>query len=230
MYFHCCSGPLPEGWEQAVTADGEVYYIDHINKNTTWVDPSLGSSPSNLCLLNWQFLFVSEKHCVPISTITGCFLAAVATKTKERSQSFEMFWCVAELFHLMKIFIVNVCFVCLFCLGFFFLCFVFNESYVPAQKMNPGLLGLAMQQRQEKERLRCKQGLPPQITPQVRGNFFLLCMRLRKEVPTKSRVLKIRQKKLRFDERWVKKHLSFWFLDPVSWVPATIKINHRRWK
>ncbi|KAM9332846.1 transcriptional coactivator YAP1-like isoform 1-T1 [Pholidichthys leucotaenia] len=36
------TGPLPEGWEQAVTADGEVYYIDHINKTTTWVDPRLG--------------------------------------------------------------------------------------------------------------------------------------------------------------------------------------------
>lgn len=62
-----------------MTADGEVYYIDHINKTTTWVDPRL------------------------------------------------------------------------------------------AQKMNSGLLGLAMQQRQEKERLRCKQGLPPQVTPQEAG-------------------------------------------------------------
>jgi len=35
--------------------------------------------------------------------------------------------------------------------------------------MNPGIAGLALQQRQEKERLRCKQGLPPQITPQVRS-------------------------------------------------------------
>uniref|UniRef100_A0A8C4EVG3 WW domain-containing protein n=1 Tax=Dicentrarchus labrax TaxID=13489 RepID=A0A8C4EVG3_DICLA len=52
VYFHCCSGPLPEGWEQAVTADGEVYYIDHINKTTAWVDPRLGSTLSNLCLLN----------------------------------------------------------------------------------------------------------------------------------------------------------------------------------
>ncbi|KAF7205695.1 transcriptional coactivator YAP1 isoform X1 [Nothobranchius furzeri] len=76
QHIHPETGPLPEGWEQAVTADGEVYYIDHINKNTTWVDPRL------------------------------------------------------------------------------------------AQKMNPAILGLAMQQRQEKERLRCKQGLPPQITPQ----------------------------------------------------------------
>lgn len=57
VYFHCYSGPLPEGWEQAVTADGEVYYIDHINKTTTWVDPRLGSTLSNLCLLNWPIFF-----------------------------------------------------------------------------------------------------------------------------------------------------------------------------
>uniref|UniRef100_A0A665UBX1 WW domain-containing protein n=1 Tax=Echeneis naucrates TaxID=173247 RepID=A0A665UBX1_ECHNA len=84
--------PLPEGWEQAVTADGEVYYIDHINKTTTWVDPRLGSTLSNL-----------------------------------------------------------------------------------SQKMNPGILGLAMQQRQEKDRLRCKQGLPQQIPPQVRPKINM-CM------------------------------------------------------
>ena len=80
VYFHCCSGPLPEGWEQAVTADGEVYYIDHINKTTTWVDPRLGSTLSNLCLLNWQFLFVNEKHFVPMSTITSCCLATKISK------------------------------------------------------------------------------------------------------------------------------------------------------
>uniref|UniRef100_A0AAQ4NUM9 WW domain-containing protein n=1 Tax=Gasterosteus aculeatus aculeatus TaxID=481459 RepID=A0AAQ4NUM9_GASAC len=79
VYSHCCSGPLPEGWEKAVTADGEVYYIDHIDKTTAWVDPRLGSTLSNFC----------------------------------------------------------------------------------SQKMKSGILGLALQQRQEKERLRCKQGLPP---------------------------------------------------------------------
>uniref|UniRef100_A0A3B5K7C1 Yes1 associated transcriptional regulator n=1 Tax=Takifugu rubripes TaxID=31033 RepID=A0A3B5K7C1_TAKRU len=78
------TGPLPEGWEQAVTADGEVYYIDHINKTTTWVDPRLGSTLSNL-----------------------------------------------------------------------------------SQKMNPNILGLSLQQRQEKERMRQQQGLPPQLPPQV---------------------------------------------------------------
>uniref|UniRef100_A0A087YKH0 Transcriptional coactivator YAP1-like n=1 Tax=Poecilia formosa TaxID=48698 RepID=A0A087YKH0_POEFO len=35
------TGPLPKGWEQAVTAEGEVYYIDHIKQETTWDDPRL---------------------------------------------------------------------------------------------------------------------------------------------------------------------------------------------
>ncbi|XP_034024366.1 transcriptional coactivator YAP1 [Thalassophryne amazonica] len=35
------SGPLPEGWEQAITAEGEVYYINHKNKTTSWLDPRL---------------------------------------------------------------------------------------------------------------------------------------------------------------------------------------------
>lgn len=30
---------LPEGWEVATDFDGKVYYIDHINKKTTWIDP-----------------------------------------------------------------------------------------------------------------------------------------------------------------------------------------------
>ncbi|XP_036381243.1 transcriptional coactivator YAP1-like isoform X1 [Megalops cyprinoides] len=35
------SGPLPDGWEQAVTAEGEIYYINHKNKTTSWLDPRL---------------------------------------------------------------------------------------------------------------------------------------------------------------------------------------------
>ncbi|KAK6317646.1 hypothetical protein J4Q44_G00130460 [Coregonus suidteri] len=35
------TGPLPEGWEQAVTPEGEVYYINHITKTTSWLDPQL---------------------------------------------------------------------------------------------------------------------------------------------------------------------------------------------
>ncbi|XP_006796706.1 transcriptional coactivator YAP1 [Neolamprologus brichardi] len=35
------SGPLPDGWEQAITAEGEIYYINHKNKTTSWLDPRL---------------------------------------------------------------------------------------------------------------------------------------------------------------------------------------------
>ncbi|CAM4583657.1 unnamed protein product [Leuciscus chuanchicus] len=34
-------GPLPEGWEQAITSEGEIYYINHKNKTTSWLDPRL---------------------------------------------------------------------------------------------------------------------------------------------------------------------------------------------
>lgn len=32
-------GPLPPGWEQARTPEGQVYYLNHITKTTTWEDP-----------------------------------------------------------------------------------------------------------------------------------------------------------------------------------------------
>ncbi|XP_015250164.1 PREDICTED: protein KIBRA [Cyprinodon variegatus] len=31
--------PLPHGWEEARDFDGKVYYIDHINQCTSWIDP-----------------------------------------------------------------------------------------------------------------------------------------------------------------------------------------------
>ncbi|XP_013134895.1 PREDICTED: transcriptional coactivator YAP1 isoform X1 [Papilio polytes] len=32
-------GPLPSGWEQARTPEGQIYYLNHITKTTTWEDP-----------------------------------------------------------------------------------------------------------------------------------------------------------------------------------------------
>ncbi|XP_043933882.1 membrane-associated guanylate kinase, WW and PDZ domain-containing protein 1 isoform X4 [Protopterus annectens] len=32
-------GPLPENWEMAFTENGEVYFIDHNTKTTSWLDP-----------------------------------------------------------------------------------------------------------------------------------------------------------------------------------------------
>ncbi|XP_050727650.1 WW domain-containing transcription regulator protein 1-like isoform X6 [Eriocheir sinensis] len=34
-------GPLPDSWEQAVTPEGEIYFINHEDKSTSWFDPRL---------------------------------------------------------------------------------------------------------------------------------------------------------------------------------------------
>uniref|UniRef100_A0A665XCF0 Membrane associated guanylate kinase, WW and PDZ domain containing 2b n=1 Tax=Echeneis naucrates TaxID=173247 RepID=A0A665XCF0_ECHNA len=34
-------GPLPDNWEMAYTEKGEVYFIDHNTKTTSWLDPRL---------------------------------------------------------------------------------------------------------------------------------------------------------------------------------------------
>lgn len=36
--------PLPEGWEQAQTPSGDIYFISHIDQTTTWYHPSLPKS------------------------------------------------------------------------------------------------------------------------------------------------------------------------------------------
>ena len=34
-------GQLPHGWEQGETQDGEIYFINHLDKKTTWYDPRI---------------------------------------------------------------------------------------------------------------------------------------------------------------------------------------------
>lgn len=34
-------GPLPDGWEQARTAEGEIYFINHQTRTTSWFDPRI---------------------------------------------------------------------------------------------------------------------------------------------------------------------------------------------
>ncbi|KAG9334262.1 hypothetical protein JZ751_008350, partial [Albula glossodonta] len=41
IYTEAYLWPLPEGWEQAITSEGEIYYINHKNKTTSWLDPRL---------------------------------------------------------------------------------------------------------------------------------------------------------------------------------------------
>lgn len=34
-------GPLPDGWEQSKTDEGEVYFINHLTRTTSWFDPRI---------------------------------------------------------------------------------------------------------------------------------------------------------------------------------------------
>lgn len=34
-------GALPEGWEQAQTPEGEIYFINHQTRTTSWFDPRI---------------------------------------------------------------------------------------------------------------------------------------------------------------------------------------------
>lgn len=34
-------GPLPDGWEQAITSAGEIYFINHNTRSTSWFDPRI---------------------------------------------------------------------------------------------------------------------------------------------------------------------------------------------
>ena len=48
LHIHYCSGVLAESWEQAVSPDGETYFINHISKSTSWVDPRIGSDQTSV--------------------------------------------------------------------------------------------------------------------------------------------------------------------------------------
>jgi transcriptional coactivator YAP1 len=47
------TGPLPEGWEESITDNGERYYINHLTRTTTWRDPRLCT-----CITRNSSLFV----------------------------------------------------------------------------------------------------------------------------------------------------------------------------
>lgn len=109
--------PLPHGWEMAKTPTGQRYFLNHLEKTTTWHDPRLA-----------QLQSAASQHPIPGPPVHAHSLSNPAPTTQPQ-----------------------------------------NINPETAQKMNPGILGLALQQRQEKERLRCKQGLPPQISQEAGG-------------------------------------------------------------
>lgn len=58
-------GPLPEGWEQAHTSEGEVYFINHQTRTTSWFDPRI-RKPHNFTrnlIVNFDLnFFVAATH------------------------------------------------------------------------------------------------------------------------------------------------------------------------
>nr|XP_046266062.1 transcriptional coactivator YAP1-like isoform X2 [Scatophagus argus] len=111
--------PLPHGWEMAKTPTGQRYFLNHLDKTTTWHDPRLS-----------QLQSAAAQHPISGTPVHAHSLSNPAPTTQPQN----------------------------------------NINAETAQKMNPGILGMALQQRQEKERLRCKQqGVPQQITPQEAG-------------------------------------------------------------
>lgn len=42
-------GSLPPGWEQGVTPEGDIYYINHIEKTTSWFDPRIRKHCCHFC-------------------------------------------------------------------------------------------------------------------------------------------------------------------------------------
>ncbi|TKS82982.1 Transcriptional coactivator YAP1 [Collichthys lucidus] len=145
--------PLPHGWEMAKTPTGQRYFLNHLDKTTTWHDPRLS-----------QLQSAASQHPISGAPVHAHSLSNPASTTQPQNinpdagplpEGWEQAVTAdGEVYYIDHI----------------------NKTtawFDPrlAQKMNPGILGLALQQRQEKERLRCKQqGLPPQITPQVSGD------------------------------------------------------------
>ncbi|XP_010791807.1 transcriptional coactivator YAP1-like isoform X1 [Notothenia coriiceps] len=141
--------PLPHGWEMAKTPTGQRYFLNHVDKTTTWHDPRIA-----------QLQSAAAQHPISGTPIHAHSLSNPAPTTLQQNINPETGplpegWEKAvtadgEVYYIDHI---NT-----------------TTAWVDprlAQKMIPGLHGLALQQRQEKERLRCKQGLPPQHTQEA---------------------------------------------------------------
>ncbi|XP_077639787.1 membrane-associated guanylate kinase, WW and PDZ domain-containing protein 2 isoform X13 [Lonchura striata] len=64
-------GPLPDNWEMAYTEKGEVYFIDHNTKTTSWLDPRLAkkAKPPEEC---------KENGMHPVSLSAACLFFPLA--------------------------------------------------------------------------------------------------------------------------------------------------------
>ncbi|XP_031780064.1 transcriptional coactivator yorkie isoform X2 [Nasonia vitripennis] len=82
-------GPLPDGWEQARTPEGEIYFINHQARTTSWFDPRIPShlqrAPTSGAMLpqNWQIQQQGAAGIQSSQTLQAC-------QQKLRLQSLQM--------------------------------------------------------------------------------------------------------------------------------------------
>ncbi|XP_056595821.1 membrane-associated guanylate kinase, WW and PDZ domain-containing protein 2 isoform X4 [Triplophysa dalaica] len=71
-------GPLPDNWEMAYTEKGEVYFIDHNTKTTSWLDPRLAkkAKPPEECEEDEKPAFTRDA-----TQLKGTFLTTVLQKS-----------------------------------------------------------------------------------------------------------------------------------------------------
>ncbi|KAL3265814.1 hypothetical protein HHI36_010011 [Cryptolaemus montrouzieri] len=59
-------GPLPEGWKQSSTPEGEIYFINHLTRTTSWFDPRIPIHlqrvrPELMTTASWYSIHVKEQ-------------------------------------------------------------------------------------------------------------------------------------------------------------------------
>ncbi|KAG2464335.1 TCF15 factor, partial [Polypterus senegalus] len=81
------SGPLPPGWEQRVDQNGRVYFVDHIEKRTTWERPE-PLPPGDVHMVQQTCLSLSELMAFISILFTRAMLTTVGTVVDACSELF----------------------------------------------------------------------------------------------------------------------------------------------
>ncbi|KAL3289909.1 hypothetical protein HHI36_023294 [Cryptolaemus montrouzieri] len=85
-------GPLPEGWEQAQTPEGEIYFINHQTRTTSWFDPRIPThlqqrSPgTGVMLAPWHNNALSQSTPVKQQQLRLQLLQLERDRLKQRQQ------------------------------------------------------------------------------------------------------------------------------------------------
>ena len=85
-------GPLPPGWEQAFTPEGEIYYINHVNRTTSWMDPRLAQRLQDVHIqpqVSTQSQMPPQKFSNNSPTIQMTQLQAEKEKLRKRQEEID---------------------------------------------------------------------------------------------------------------------------------------------